>query len=226
MIYVMSDLHGEFAAYLAMMIKIGFSERDTVYILGDVIDRGNGGVDLLLSMKDTPGVVPIVGNHESLALPIMKAIRDGVPFERIEKTKAYAVWVAVGGGPTVEKFRACGKRVREDIVKYIESFTIYDEIEVGGKRFHLSHTLPPYGPDRDVHDVTFHEFVWGEPDYEKRYDPGVTFITGHTPTDFIDKKSSGKIWRGNGHIAIDCGATFDGGRLGCICLDTMEEYYV
>jgi hypothetical protein len=34
MIYVMSDLHGEFAAYLAMMIKIGFSERDTVYILG------------------------------------------------------------------------------------------------------------------------------------------------------------------------------------------------
>ena len=26
-------------------------------------------------------------------------------------------------------------------------------------------------------------------------------------------------------VAIDCGAVY-GGRLGCICLDTMEEYYV
>ncbi len=225
MIYVMSDLHGEFAAYLAMMIKIGFSARDTVYVLGDVIDRGSGGVDLLLSMKETPGVVPLIGNHESLALPIMKAMRDGVPFDKIEKTKAYRVWEAVGGGPTAAAFSSLKKDLKRRITDYIASFGIYDEIEVSGRRFHLSHTLPPYDPGRDVHDVTFHEFIWGEPDYEKCYDPDVTFITGHTPTAFIDRKSAGKIWRGNGHVAIDCGAVFEGGRLGCICLDTMEEIY-
>lgn len=27
------------------------------------------------------------------------------------------------------------------------------------------------------------------------------------------------------HISIDCGCAY-GGRLGCICLDTMEEFYV
>ena len=226
MIYVMSDLHGEFASFIAMMVKIGFSARDTVYILGDVIDRGSGGVDLLLSMEDTPGIIPMIGNHESLALPIMKALRDGAPLDAVRKSKAYAVWNAMGGGPTAASFSSHNKELQERIIKYIESFSIYDEIEVGGKRFHLSHTLPPYDPDRDVHDVTFREFIWGEPDYEKRYDPDVTFITGHTPTGLIDRESAGKIWHGNSHIAIDCGATFEGGRLGCLCLDTMEEYYV
>ena len=226
MTYVMSDLHGHLAAYIAMMVKIGFAPRDTVYILGDVIDRGKSGIDLLRSMRETPGVIPFIGNHESLALPLLKAMRDGAPLEKIKKSKAYAVWEAIGGGPTAEAFNSHGRRIQSEIIEYVESFTVYDEIEVGGKKFHLSHTLPSYDPGRDVHDVTLHEFIWGEPDYEKRYDPDVTFITGHTPTDLIDPASVGKIWRGNGHIAVDCGASFEGGCLGCLCLDTMEEIYV
>lgn len=35
----------------------------------------------------------------------------------------------------------------------------------------------------------------------------------------------GRIYKNNNHIAIDCGAVF-GGRLGCLCLDTMKEFYV
>ena len=34
-----------------------------------------------------------------------------------------------------------------------------------------------------------------------------------------------RIYKKNNHIAIDCGAVY-GNRLGCICLDTMEEFYV
>ena len=40
MIYVMSDLHGCFDKYLLMLEKIKLSEKDTLYILGDVVDRG------------------------------------------------------------------------------------------------------------------------------------------------------------------------------------------
>lgn len=40
----------------------------------------------------------------------------------------------------------------------------------------------------------------------------------------IDPVFFGKIWQGCGHIAIDCAAAW-GGRLGCLCLDTMEEIY-
>jgi len=50
-------------------------------------------------------------------------------------------------------------------------------------------------------------------------------VTGHTPTGLIDAAYNGRVWKGNNHIAIDCGAVF-GGVLGCLCLDTMEEFYV
>lgn len=47
MVYCMSDLHGEYQRYLTMLEHIAFSDTDTLYILGDVIDRHPGGVDIL-----------------------------------------------------------------------------------------------------------------------------------------------------------------------------------
>ena len=46
--YVMSDIHGEFEKYISMLQKIEFKDEDTLYILGDVIDRGERPVDILL----------------------------------------------------------------------------------------------------------------------------------------------------------------------------------
>ena len=37
--------------------------------------------------------------------------------------------------------------------------------------------------------------------------------------------SDGKIYKGDGFVAIDCGAG-SGGKLACFCLDNGEEYYV
>lgn len=34
MLYAMSDLHGEYQKYLAMLEKIKFSQEDTLYLLG------------------------------------------------------------------------------------------------------------------------------------------------------------------------------------------------
>ena len=68
-------------------------------------------------------------------------------------------------------------------------------------------------------------FIMGEAEYEETYLEDKIIITGHTPTGFIDPEYIGRIWKGNNHIAIDCGAVF-GNPLGCICLDTMEEIYV
>lgn len=51
---------------------------------------------------------------------------------------------------------------------------------------------------------------------------GDTSIVGHTNTD------DGRIWKnrkGNLYM-IDCGCGFSSGRLGCLCLETKEEFYV
>ena len=47
MIYCIADLHGEQDFFFRMLEQIRFSNADHLYILGDVIDRGTGGIDLL-----------------------------------------------------------------------------------------------------------------------------------------------------------------------------------
>ena len=39
-IYIMSDIHGLYDRYEAMLKKIDLKEDDRLYVLGDVIDRG------------------------------------------------------------------------------------------------------------------------------------------------------------------------------------------
>ncbi len=49
--------------------------------------------------------------------------------------------------------------------------------------------------------------------------------TGHLPTKAIEGNSRpNKIYINNNHIAIDCVSGYDG-CVGCICLDTFEEFY-
>lgn len=47
MIYVMSDIHGCYNEFIKMMDLIQLKDNDTLYILGDVIDRGNGSLQIL-----------------------------------------------------------------------------------------------------------------------------------------------------------------------------------
>ena len=66
MIYVMSDLHGEYDKYLAMLKKIKFSPKDELYILGDVVDRGSKPVEILQDMRSRENVIPLMGNHDKM----------------------------------------------------------------------------------------------------------------------------------------------------------------
>lgn len=93
------------------------------------------------------------------------------------------------------------------------------------KKYHLSHTVPEKEKMLRSDRCRITDFIIGEPDYEKVYFKDTVLVTGHTPTGFIDPDYKGRIWKGNNHIATDCGAVF-GNPLGCICLDTMEEIYV
>ena len=225
MTYVMSDLHGCYDKYAGMLEKIGFGEGDTLYILGDVIDRGPDGIRILLDMMGRKNVIPVIGNHESLALSSLKLLRDGASEEELRKKRAYCLWMLSDGEPTAAAFRALQGNTQAALVDYIDSFSVYEEITIDGWCFHLSHTLPDYRTGVDIHTVSLPEFIWGEPDYFQCYGDRTRFITGHTPTDFIDPAYFGRIWQGNGHIAVDCSAVW-GGRLGCLCLDTMEEFYI
>ena len=80
MIYVCSDIHGHYDKYLAMLKAIGLRSSDTLWVLGDVIDRGPEGCRVLLDMMGRPNVIPILGNHEftaAVCLPwLMEEVTD------------------------------------------------------------------------------------------------------------------------------------------------------
>lgn len=226
MTYAISDLHGCYDKYIKMIEKIHLSENDTLYVLGDVIDRGRGGVRILLDMMSRQNVRFIIGNHEYSAQRMLDLSVHYPPETLIKIYPAdYSAWMLNGGEPTLKAFSARPVKTKKELIKYIEMSLTRECITVGGRKFHLSHTLPEYGIGKALYGISYEGFIYGEPDYEMKYADDVYFVTGHTPTGLIDPAYNGRIYQKNDHIAIDCGAVF-GNPLGCVCLDTLEEFYV
>lgn len=222
MIYVMSDLHGCYDKYIKMLDKINFSEKDTLYILGDVIDRGDGGIKILLDMMQRNNVVPVLGNHDYTASFLLSRLKKKASSELLDTFK---MWLSDGGLTTYQEFKKLTDKEKQDIIEYFDCFSVFDEITVNGRKFFLSHTVPSKEMMQDFDNIPWQELIVGECEYDKVYFEDKYIVTGHTPTALIDSSSRGKILEINNHIAIDCGAVFTG-TLGCVCLDTLEKFYV
>ena len=91
MTYVMSDLHGELDRYNAMLELIQFSADDTLYVLGDVIDRNAHGIEILRDIMRRTNVHLILGNHEQMMLD---------SFWSPNEYDARRLWKQNGGGNT------------------------------------------------------------------------------------------------------------------------------
>lgn len=65
MIYAVSDIHGRWEKYRALLERLSREDPDyTLYLLGDSIDRGKGGCRILLDAMKRPNVISLLGNHE------------------------------------------------------------------------------------------------------------------------------------------------------------------
>ncbi len=226
MTYAVSDVHGCYDKYLKMLETIGFSDDDVLYVLGDVIDRGDGGIDILFDMMKRKNVIPLKGNHEFLAVKLLKTLGEKYESESQDHIiEGFKLWFSDGGRETFERFILLDEETQKKLLFYMGTFDYYAETDAGGNSFFLSHTLPAWQRRKPISGYPIMDFIVGEPSYDKEYIKGTYTVTGHTPTGYIDPDSDGKVWRGNGHIAIDCGAVF-GGNLACLCLDTLEVTYI
>lgn len=230
--YVISDIHGQYDMFIELLDKIQFQNTDTLYILGDILDRGPHPIKTLMKLMEMPNVICIVGNHEYMALEclefLIKEITDTSIEELDEKMLDNLVtWQYNGSKSTIDEFRQLDSETRRDVIDFIKDFLIYEEIAVNGKNYLLVHAgLGNYLPDKDIEDYSIHELIWTRADYDVQYFKNTYVVTGHTPTQTIeDNLHPGYIYQRNNHIAIDCGASYLGGRLAALCLDTGKEYY-
>ena len=186
---------------------------------------------VLWDMMARPNVVPVMGNHEFMAVCCLGALAKEITPESIASLNANTLtalqlWLEDGGGSTLEDFCCLSPGEREDILDYLGEFRLYEEAVVSGQEYLLLHAgLGNFSPERPLRDYALDELLEVRPDYGRAYFPDRIVVTGHTPTALIpENPRPGFIFRGNGHMAIDCGCCF-GGRLGAVCLDTGEEFY-
>lgn len=224
--YVMSDIHGCFDEFEEMLKKINFSKKDTLYIIGDAVDRGPFNLDTLQYIMKHENIVMIEGNHERM---MKKAIREKtMEINEFE----YRLWAYNGGDYTEVEFELLKEEEKRKIYNFIKNLPVYKLIEVNGVKYLLIHGgtyrrievgIRKNKVDKDV--------VWMRPEGNELNKPDESIknvcdyvIHGHTPTFIYGEEFAGKIIRLHNRIMIDCGCVF-GCSLGCICLETGECFY-
>ncbi len=234
MVYVISDIHGCYEEYKALLNKIHFNESDELFVLGDVVDRGPEPMKVLMDMMMRPNVYPILGNHDFMALKVLRKLNVEITEENAENHLSdrdimnYMLWMQNGGKITVEQFRQLDKSQKEDVLDYFHEFRLYEEVRCYEKTYILVHGgIDNFSEDKKLEEYDLKDLVFCRADYEKRYfkDKNIYVVTGHTPTSLIRKDKQALVYEEKGHIAIDCGCVF-GGKLAAYCLDTGEIWYV
>lgn len=235
MLYVMSDLHGEYDKYLAMLKKIKFSDEDELYILGDVVDRGKKPVEILRDMSMRHNVFPLMGNHDQMAIDVLSWLLDEVNEENLYKNISnesmyrLMIWRMNGAQTTIDGFQKLPQNERQILLDYMKDFAPYEVVKAGGKTFILVHAglgAPnQFDRKKPLDAYSIEELAFVRFDYNREYFGGdVYIITGHTPT--LSFTGQAEIYHSCNNICIDCGAVFASGALACLCLDNMKEYYV
>lgn len=243
MIYVMSGVRGDYKKYTKMLDKLRLSSRDMLFVLGNVIGGGDD-MRILLDMMMRENVYPVLGENEFAALPCLEWLsehpneEDYADMDEETRERMMAL-VRLGCQQTMLNFRKLSSEQREMIVEYLSEFSLYEEIEAGGKDYILVFAgIAGFDPDKDIDDYDIRALISAEPDYKKVYFPDKYLVTAKYPTRKIyedenplaettsdgDASRFDKIYIGNNHVALNCGSDI-GGRMAALRLDDLKEYY-
>ena len=229
--YVISNLYGDWARYTAILKKIEFKKDDMLFVLGNIVDGGDKGIEILKDMMLRDNVYPILGDHDYVAYEVLSGIWD----ETMEDITAplskdladrCRKWTERGGEGTLDGFAKLSDEDKEAVIEYLEEFSLYEEVEAGGMEYVLCHSMPEgFLVDDTLDNYSAEDILSGKVDYEKDYFFGKVLVSAHDVTIEIDRNTHGRIFKNESHVAINCGSHL-GGYTAAYCLDTGEEFYI
>ena len=229
MTYAISDLHGRIDLYHEILEKISFSAEDILYILGDIGDRNEGGIQIFKEIMDEPNIHMLMGKHEQMMLDAIVS-PEAICLNGNETNEQ--LWFRNGGSITKKEFRDEPEELQQRILHYIKGLPLNISLEVDGTKYLLVHGMPTcmfgkYG--RDYDDIA--EFaVWERIEgWMKVEFPADVMICGHTPTWYYRDENPMRICSVRENVYdIDCGCASGeeyGGRLACLRLEDMKAFY-
>ena len=231
MIYVTSDWHGcPLQTVQALLCKAEFSANDYCFVLGDVIDRGEHGVELLQWLSVQENIELFRGNHEDMMLDcefLFEEITEkSIDALTSKKLEAVSLWQYNGGQPTINALKKLPAKERRDLFEFVADALLFDRVEVNGRKYILLHSgFENFDPAKAPEDYEAEELLWNRPQPDTTYYPDITAVFGHTPTVCFGGEYKGKVFKTETWIDVDVGAAMGLPPM-LFRLDDGKEFYL
>ena len=213
--FAISDIHGCAHTFEAMLSGvIHFKKDDTLYLLGDYIDRGPRSkevLDIIMGLQSRGyNVHALKGNHEEICL------------NSFNTKDSLNAWLINGGDATLKSFSAeAPYQIPQQYISFMEELELYKELE----NYLLVHAGFNFDTDDPFADKramlwTRHFTVKGNK----------IVVHGHTPT--IRQKIEEAVVNAAENKSIDidngCAYSYRGeeyGSLCCLQLDNLQLHF-
>lgn len=224
--YACADLHSNMNLYRQICNFI--EPNDTVYFLGDAIDRGPDGFSVAEAIYNNPNWIYMIGNHEDMMV-------GGLLKDNLDD---FYIWMGNGGRSTYDDFTSKSKEEQQIWLNRLDKLPwllTYDRPD--GTKVKLTHA----GYTPNLSNINKYSLLWDRRHFlysanEKNFG-NLYVVHGHTPTIYLNEKILTKdiendnfdpsdiLIYNNGHkIDIDCGCHFTG-KIALLDLDTFDVYY-
>ena len=194
--YVVSDVHGYYNLFMNVLSKVGFSDSDYLWLIGDAIDRGPDGIRILQYVMNHNNMDLIIGNHELMMLNSVSQqgniLCDGPDA---------SIWLGANGGwTTLEGYKSLSPEDRLSLLEWLKTRYVIKTLEINESKYCLSHSF--YNTEcenkrynelnyLDVWNITWSS-IWRDDycshalDIYPKYD--YQFVIGHVPVQFIRRE--------------------------------------
>lgn len=243
--YAISDIHGMYGSYMEAINTL--NENDTLFIIGDVIDRGKNGIkilqDIIQRQKEgtKPPIIFFLGNHEIQMLESIDIIKRynlnneqiekickigdfGAQTEKIEKSEIGMLYIWLNrnkGQITLDAYNNLPQQEKDDIYEFLLNSNIFGQKDINNKKVLFVHAIPY--PDKRIANMFKN---MGDVLYKCSNKGNI-----ETRNKILEiclqerkRKDAFKIWKDEGYLTI-YGHTPKSGQVrrdeenGCICID-------
>lgn len=224
--YIISDIHGEYDLFIQLLNSIEFTSEDTLFVCGDIIEKGKHSIKLAKLISKMSNVKCIAGNHEYTFLKYYRGIMRDSPSDFNAVLRELQKY-----------FPDDGELLDWELVDWFESLPFYIE-ENDFICTHAGVPLDHEGRILPLANATPEQLV-----YDRKFKDRNTVVTdsrcvffGHTPTSaltneesrilaYLRPKKRGDCISDFYKVHLDLG-TWLSGKLGCFCIETCKCYYV
>jgi serine/threonine protein phosphatase 1 len=223
--YVIGDIHGCIRSFRTMVTeKIKLRKEDTLYLLGDYIDRGpdsKGVLDFMIELqREKYDIRPIMGNHEYM---LLKSLEEYEYFEQWMKNGSDATLVSFGIPPEKVNDIESVFEIPQQYIDFLCNLKFWEETE----DFYFVHAGLAKGITKPTDDLQ--SLFWGRKElYNREILKRRILIHGHTPVGKISIED--RIFDGESRILnLDGGCVYKHvgifGNLAGMNLDNFQLFF-